>query len=273
MKTILFTNARDEKNILEWAVHHLNLGFDKICILDHKSIIPIKLICKNLPKNIEIHRTNQDTIVKANLMKEAHKYALNQGFDWMLYLDADEFLVLNKHNNVNIFLEDYFNYDQIGINWLIFGSNYRDSRLNPEETIIETYRRSDGYLNCHIKSFLNLKIKDFTLQNPHVYILENMTNSINVNFSPLNAEAPHFFSTSDSFLTVNAFIAHYMFQSYNEYIEKKLFLTRDDIGEYRQKIEKSEFHNSFNSIENDVVFEKYNSRNKKLIELYKNTEI
>ena len=28
----LFTNARDEKNIKEWAAHHLLIGFDKIII-------------------------------------------------------------------------------------------------------------------------------------------------------------------------------------------------------------------------------------------------
>ena len=39
MKTILFTNARDEHHILEWVIHHLHLGFDSIYIIDHLSII------------------------------------------------------------------------------------------------------------------------------------------------------------------------------------------------------------------------------------------
>ena len=34
---ILFTNARNEKNIKEWAAHHLLIGFSAICIFDHKS--------------------------------------------------------------------------------------------------------------------------------------------------------------------------------------------------------------------------------------------
>ena len=48
IKTILFTNVRDEKHMKEWCSHHLLLGFDYICIFDHKSIIKItKLSNKN----------------------------------------------------------------------------------------------------------------------------------------------------------------------------------------------------------------------------------
>jgi len=38
---VLFTNARNEKNIKEWAAHHLLLGFDLVYIFDHKSDVPL----------------------------------------------------------------------------------------------------------------------------------------------------------------------------------------------------------------------------------------
>ena len=53
---VLFTNARDEKNIKEWAIHHLLLGFDYICIFDHKSKIPIKNIFFGHDRRIKIER-------------------------------------------------------------------------------------------------------------------------------------------------------------------------------------------------------------------------
>ena len=53
-RTILFTNARNEKNIVEWTAHHLNLGFDFIYILDHNSDIPIVDLFKNKPNNVFI---------------------------------------------------------------------------------------------------------------------------------------------------------------------------------------------------------------------------
>ena len=40
-KVMLFTNARDEKHIKEWAAHHLLIGFDYVYIFDHKSAIPL----------------------------------------------------------------------------------------------------------------------------------------------------------------------------------------------------------------------------------------
>ena len=38
---ILCTNVKDEKNILEWIIYHLLIGFDKIFIIDHMSKNPI----------------------------------------------------------------------------------------------------------------------------------------------------------------------------------------------------------------------------------------
>jgi hypothetical protein len=57
MKTILFTNVRDETNIVEWVAHHLNLGFSFICIYDHLSVIPVSSLLKQnrniIIKNID----------------------------------------------------------------------------------------------------------------------------------------------------------------------------------------------------------------------------
>lgn len=104
MKTILFTNARDEDKILEWIVHHLNLGFDHIFIVDHKSIEPIDSKLKIIPRELITVSRNDGDVFKNNLIINAHKYAKNNGYDWMLYLDADEFLVLNDDEDVKSFL-------------------------------------------------------------------------------------------------------------------------------------------------------------------------
>ena len=273
MKTVLFTNARNEKNIVEWTAHHLNLGFDLICILDHNSDIPIITLFKNKPNNVIIQKTTND-ILKLNLMYEAHAFALQINMDWMLYLDADEFLVLNNDDTIHTFLEKYKNYDQIGINWLIFGSNNKNEFLTENETILETYTKSNHTQDKHIKSFLNLKMKRIRLANPHVYILDNMKKSINVNFSELDKTEPWWFETKDSFNTSPAYIAHYQFQSYNTYIERKIKLPRDDTRTFRDIIEKPTFHQLDNDINNNSVCDKYNVKNKLLMNVInRNIEI
>jgi len=267
MKTVLFTNARNEKNIVEWASHHLNLGFDYIYILDHNSDIPIVNMFKNKPPNVFIGKTTNN-IIKSDLMRKAHVVAMQRQFDWMLYLDADEFLVLNKDDTLVTFLEKYKNYDQVGINWLTFGSNNKNNVLTENETILETYTKSNDALNKHIKSFLNLKMKRIKIKsiNPHVYLLNNMEKSISVDFSRLDKRTPWFFNTSTHFSSMNAYIAHYEMQSYDTYIERKIKLPRDDTGTFREIINKDVFHSENNNITNNAICEKYNAINKCLIE-------
>ena len=64
-KVCLFTNARDEKHIKEWAAHHLLIGFDKIIIFDHKSIIPLSKVFCNFDKRIKIiNVSNLESAIK-----------------------------------------------------------------------------------------------------------------------------------------------------------------------------------------------------------------
>jgi hypothetical protein len=48
----VFCNARDEKNIKEWAAHHLLIGFNSVIIFDHKSIQPLTDVFRNFDKSI-----------------------------------------------------------------------------------------------------------------------------------------------------------------------------------------------------------------------------
>ena len=69
-KVGLFCNARDEKNIKEWAAHHLLVGFDIIIIFDHKSIVPLTDIFRNFDKRVIIIRKElPDGNIKIDLMK------------------------------------------------------------------------------------------------------------------------------------------------------------------------------------------------------------
>ena len=107
MKIILFTNARDEKHIKEWVAHHLNLGFDFVYIFDHKSLEPISNQLKPNPK-LKISRIDYNVKnLKESLMMKAKDYSVKNAYDWMLYLDADEFLILNDYNSVYELLIKY----------------------------------------------------------------------------------------------------------------------------------------------------------------------
>jgi len=266
MKVILFTNARDEKHIKEWVAHHLNLGFDFIYIFDHKSLEPISKQFKPNPK-LKIERIDYTIdFLKESLMMKAKAHA--KSYDWMLYLDADEFLVLNQHQLVHELLQTYETYNQVGFNWLVFGSNYLTTE--PDGMILENYIRCNSKLNMRIKTFVRPEAVVST-KSPHAYITNNMKISINgITRNPLIAEHPYHYPLPDKLYTdAIAYVAHYMYQSYDIYTSRKVALPRDDYGSgtaYRPTITEEELHNSNdNIIINITIRDKYCEKNSELI--------
>ena len=235
MRIILFANVRDEKNLLEWVVHHINLGFTHIYITDHKSQIPVSSTLYKVPQYM-VTVVKKENILKSTCIMDAHKYAVDNNYDWMLYLDADEFLYLN-YDCVSDFLQNYLDYDQVGMKWLYFGTNYLSQ--SPQGTILENYTRSAPRLDQHIKCFLNLRHKS-RLNNghPHYYPLKDMSKSVYIDYNLLDKDEPYFYKQSPNINEANAYICHYVYQSYEDYMNRKIKLPSDD-GTFR-KIKKKE---------------------------------
>jgi len=268
---ILFTNVRDEEHLLEWIAHHKNIGFTHIHIFDHLSKIPVKTRVEHIP-NVTIERQDieltEGVKLKEYFMNIAiHKIAKPNNFSWMLYLDADEFLVLPKYKNVRDFMNAYDDADQIAINWLLFGSNHKDIFENG--TLLENFTKCDVRLNQHVKSFVR-PIKVIKPINPHAYKINNSQRSVDIKKRKVNKEVPYFVYWGKHMFPdvtiADAYIAHYMYQDYNTYIERKCNLPRDDTGEMREVLTKEYVHSQHNIIENRVPLELYNKHNKELME-------
>ena len=268
MKVALFTNARDEDNILEWVVHHIGLGFDHIYIIDHLSEIPLKTVLQKLPsERVTTVRVDEPIINKNIFMIQAYE-ALKQtvDWDWMLYLDCDEFLILNYDNSVQDFLKRYNYYNQLSVNWLCFGTNYKDSF---QGTIMENFTKCQTSLNPLVKSFINIRspARVDKIITPHSYQLNNTEKTIGVDYHLTNEDA--LYKNNMPIQACPAYIAHYEYQSYETYIRRKIRIPRDDLCGYREQIPKEELDKLNNDIDNYFPRDKYNENNKKLIELYK----
>ena len=261
-KICLFTNARDEKHIREWAAHHLLIGFDRIIIFDHKSKIPLKEVFKIFDKRVKIMNVSHlDKSIKRILMNEACEIAKLLEMDWMIYLDADEFIILNKFKNVKDILSIYNQADSLGVNWLFFGSNYLEK--DPDGLIIENYTRSDLFLNDHLKSFVR-PLKVVCQGNPHFYHIKDKTRYYGINGKNIkNFYNDNFHDSYHSnvynieYYKTPIYIAHYVNQSEETFTKRKLDLPRDDNGEQRQFKNIMEIHNQFNTIENNDPKNKY----------------
>ena len=242
----VFCNARDENNIKEWAAHHILIGFDHVIIFDHKSINPLSNVFANFNKKVKIIKTNLDEgNIKLQLMNTAKNIANNMNLDWFIYLDADEFLILNKiFKGVKHFLNSYSYGDSIGVNWLMFGSNNLIDE--PDGLILENYKKSCKMLDRHVKSFVRPN-KILNCVNPHYYNMRDPSKMLNINFKQLTS--PYCFSNINlPFNKAPAYIAHYVYQSEETYKKRKIDKKADD-GTTRNDIGK-EIHNQYNDIFN-----------------------
>jgi hypothetical protein len=257
---ILFTNARDEKNIKEWVAHHLLLGFNLIYIFDHKSKIPLSQELNIFKKGVIVERCELDGPIKLWLMMRAAKIATSASADWMLYLDADEFLVLNAFNNVQKMLKYYLFADSIAINWLMYGTN--NHKKEPKSGLmIENYTRSDLMLNKHVKSFVRPS-QVINAITPHYFVMSNPVRMISINMKPMQ-NSLSFNEWDIEYTKAAAFIAHYVYQSEESYINRKINLPRDDNNQFREIEE--DIHNKHNSTENILVKNKYEERIKEFL--------
>jgi hypothetical protein len=267
-KVALFCNARDEKNIKEWAAHHLLIGFDSIIIFDHKSVIPLTNVFKNFDKRVSIIRINLDEVtendknIKKFLMNKAINIAVKMNYDWFIYLDADEFLIINKFfKGVKHLLNSYSYGDSLGINWVMFGSN--NLVEEPNGLILENYTRSNLYIDQHVKSFVRPNEVKFS-DNPHYYHIRDPSRMLGIDYRRINfpqccnnLKIPYY--------RAPVYIAHYVYQSEETYRKRKIDLKGDD-GCVRQDIGK-EIHKYYNNIIN-LQPQKYVSQIKEFLNYY-----
>lgn len=284
MKTILFTNARDEDNIVEWIAHHLNLGFTTIYLYDHKSKIPIQELLISTTNTNDDHPRNKvilDRIeedmphMKINLLNKSLEYAKQHQYDWMLYLDADEFLYFKKAMNVNDFLKDYLQYNEVTISWLMFGSNFISNK--PRGTILESYTKSCNHFNntVHPKSICKPFIKVSTAikyHNAHYVVTNNKQLEVHSTFNKLTPVKPWLFFPTESVFEISTFIAHHVHQCYETYTSRKVNLPTDNTNTFRPRRSEQYIHSIFNDIDNYTLRDKYNERNKETMKTVGNPE-
>lgn len=263
MRVVLFTNARDECKIKEWAAHHLLIGFSQIIIFDHKSKIPLNKVFSNFDKRVKIINVSYLGVkgIKMPLMNRATAIAKFLKADWMIYLDADEFIVLNNSFlGVKHLLSRFTYASSVGINWLMFGSNYLDTE--PKGTILESYTRCEETLNKHIKTFTR-PYHIINASNPHFYNIYDKTKSFSITGKRMN-NGP-FNPINDSYNEVPAYIAHYVNQSKETFNRRKLSIPRDDTGEFRI-LNIDNLHNLNNEVVNEYPKLKYAENVKKFLD-------
>lgn len=145
MKTVICTQIKDEERyIKEWIDYYLNLGIYHIYLFEdygsrsHKELlrdykqVTVQTVEEFGIKNYYTSRTQTEVCRK--FFKEAK---VNNLCDWILFIDADEFVHLEEGYTLDKIEELYKDYPALLLSWKNYGASGHIKR--PEGGVVENY--------------------------------------------------------------------------------------------------------------------------------------
>lgn len=214
------------KYLQEWIEHYLSLGFDLVIICDNNQLSDNEDVTEMLSNYINDKKViveNYRGRVKAQVMAYNDMY-LKYGAEYnLLYVDIDEFLVLEKHKSISEFLTSIpSDWECVVFNWMTMtdsGLIYADYSVPVQErfTIPNPNAKSQYSFvdDHHIKSLVRGGLGNVQfLTNPHI-----PSTPLKI-FNAVGNRCDQ--SPFQSVIHNTAYIKHYTTKSLQEYIENKL---------------------------------------------------
>lgn len=254
MKYVLSTNARDERNIAEFVLYHLLVGFDHVLVVDHLSNPPIDLACLPSPYSSRVTVVRDDVEIsrgehgKMRLMNHhVLPFIRANAVGYHMHLDADEYLrIAPGGGDVHNLIVSNGTPEVLALHWRMFGSSGLVENPHPAGALLPTYTSCDTEMCDHYKSLVSARVFSspvFRFNHPHWVLGETFT----VQGKSVSRSAP--FSKEARFAPlvdrrdpseVEAYICHYWRQSDECYRRRKVNRPRDDTGTLRTEQERAE---------------------------------
>ena len=212
--------------LIEWVNYNKILGFDDIYIYENNC----DFSDMKLPDFVHLIPYPGIGVQLKAYNDWIDKY--RNKYDWVAFIDADEFIVLKKHADINKFLNDYLNVPALGLNWVLFGSKETEA-YKGTKMIIDRFLWCQKGVNQHIKSLVNLK-----LHNKYKSILKCLSphNTNSYTYSPDDLEHCFIAPFNPQGKRDTAYIAHYCTKTKEECMERRS-KPRADCGITRENIE------------------------------------
>lgn len=166
MKTCICVQIKNENlYLLEFVEYYYKLGFSKMYIYDNNdyeipNLIIQKYIDNGFAEIINIRNIKQN---QQHSYQDCYDRYKNE-YDWFLFCDCDEYLILQQHNNINDYLSDnkFNEYQCIFINWRIMNDGYKNLCYYENKSLLERfdYFNEDDGVNKHTKSILRGSLKN-----------------------------------------------------------------------------------------------------------------
>jgi len=262
LKVALFCIIRNEHNyVKEYVEHYLNLGFTNIYFIDNSSNDHLDDIINDMnvkDKVFIINIRNKEPFKNnfgdycTNLYTSLYNIYYFK-YDWLAFFDLDEFLILNKDNNIKEYLSrDMFkNIDQIHINWLVFDDN--DQLYYSPQPLIKRFNRvSKKYYDLYGEYAHG--VKSIIRTNLNLHFVSQHTAVSNTDDKLITCDNDGFryneYYSTHKYLTIEyAQLNHYMTKSTEEYLNKNIHGQWNFYEKYFQINEYSEEkHNMLKSL-------------------------
>jgi hypothetical protein len=130
MAVAVVVMVRDEKPFLdEWLAYHRLLGIDHFFVYDDEPDLSMDGFLKPHSQYVTVTPWFEchSHLPGRNKQTKAYTHALYHGledFEWVVYLDVDEFLLFRRHGSIQEFLSSFDrSVSSVSLNWMIFGHN------------------------------------------------------------------------------------------------------------------------------------------------------
>lgn len=236
MKVKLVAIAKDESAYLpEWIYHHLNIGVDQInihlnSISDFSHLLLSKISSKcnvnffdsddvkfnkefdfNLGQNFLMNNPLQSRVFSMEYVNSSDE------FDYVVYLDIDEFLILDGMN-IKEYIRKSGTPDLIKIKWL-------NETCDDEEFSFYFKEKTYGYTSNATKCIVKTNIENIKFQSTHQIITPNNSERYLEGYGTLKERNK---DTMESCFNEKVYILHRAYRSEMEYIS--LLLRGDNIS-------------------------------------------
>jgi hypothetical protein len=193
----------------------LSAGFDHIFLFEDNGSESHADIVKDFPGNVTLQSINvvkDEPMTVERRQRQMYYYCLRTlkgEFDWLAFIDADEYVEFEDGWNLERLLSEHDEYPGIMLSWMLYGANGRVER--PTGGVIESYPLPDVkvdyvslfYQPCwQVKSFANMKFVPSVI---NIHVIEGAVN--------MNGEA-----TPEVKLFKKAWIRHYYTKSWEEWV-------------------------------------------------------
>lgn len=269
MKTCIISIAKHENlYVEEWVNHHLNLGFDRIFICDNNK--------SGEEKISDVIDNEKVTILDYHDVDGVQRKAYTQEFinhhdeyDWLAFLDLDEFIMLDgKYNgNIKSFLGDkiFDECDIIRLCWKIYTTNTELDVKDNDYRVVERFKDihisgEENFSKSIIRGSIEIE-EDICISGHGLYVypprkvFSSDGNIVQCNYVMINREPA-------KPIYDNAWLNHYPTKTMGEFIRQKYF--RGGANHNGRRYSRLDYFFKYN----DVTEEKERYGNE-LIEKYK----